>query len=46
MSTWIPAGKWKTKGPQSVSAKIRARKSKKIKVARKGERPETVAQKR
>lgn len=31
---WIPSRKWKAKGPQSVSAKIRQRKSKAAKVAK------------
>lgn len=33
---WIPASKWKAKGPQSISARIRQKKSKKVKVVRKG----------
>ena len=31
---WLPAKAWKAKGPQSVSAKTRQRKSKAVKVAK------------
>lgn len=37
MSTFIPKRFWKSKGPVSVSAKIRQRRSKKVKVAKKGQ---------
>ena len=37
MSTFIPKRMWKTRGPVSVSAKIRQRRSKKVKVAKKGQ---------
>jgi len=39
MRVYIPASKWKTKGPRSVSAKIRQRKSKRVRVAKKGQKP-------
>lgn len=42
MATWVPARKWKSKGPVTVIQKIRARKSKKVRVVRK---PATVTQK-
>lgn len=35
MATFIPKRMWKSKGPVTVSAKIRARKSKKVRVVRK-----------
>lgn len=34
MKVWLPAKAWKAKGPKSVSAKIRQRKSKAVKVAK------------
>lgn len=37
MPTWIPKRLWKSKGPVTVSAKIRQRRSKKVKVAKKGQ---------
>jgi hypothetical protein len=36
MVTWLPKKAWTRKGPVSVSARIRQRKSKKVRVARKG----------
>jgi len=37
MATFIPKRMWKAKGPVTVSAKIRARKSKKVRVAKKNQ---------
>lgn len=37
MPTFIPKRLWTSKGPVTVSAKIRARKSKKVRVAKKGQ---------
>lgn len=38
MRVYVPAKQWKAKGPQSVSAKIRQRRSKKVRVAKKGQK--------
>ena len=37
MSTFIPKRLWKARGPVTVSAKIMARKSKKVRVAKKNQ---------
>ena len=31
---WLPGNKWKAKGPTNISARIRQRKSKKVKPAK------------
>ena len=37
MATFIPKRMWTSKGPVTVSAKIRAKKSTKVRIAKKGQ---------